>query len=53
MRPAIWRQVILMSIWNFIVIICVILFVPMTVDGYKFTFADSAAAGLLAGNADE
>jgi hypothetical protein len=46
MQPQIWRQIIGVGLWNFLVTMCVIFFAPVTV-GLHYNMADSpkAAAG--------
>lgn len=47
MRPEVWRQILGMSLWNFIVILGVLFLAPLTVDGLnKYSMADRADAGL-------
>lgn len=41
LQPQIWRQILGMSLWNFIVIMCVIFFAPMTVEGMHWKMTDS------------
>lgn len=51
MRPEVWRQILGMSLWNFLTILCVLFFAPLTMgmfEGNMYTMADSAGAGLAA-----
>lgn len=50
MRPEVWRQILGMSLWNFLTILCVLVFAPLTMSRFEgdkmYTMADSAGAGL-------
>lgn len=41
LQPQIWRQIIGLSLWNFIVIMCVIFFAPMTHPNMHWAMTDS------------
>lgn len=51
MQPQIWRQIIGVSLWNFLVIMCVIFFTPMTMD-LVYEMSDSPKKGLVGGGGD-
>lgn len=42
LQPQIWRQIIGMSVWNFLVLMCIILFLPITSAGYAYDMTDSS-----------
>merc|ERR1711937_469587 len=50
MRPEVWRQILGMSLWNFLTIMCVLVFAPLTMSMFdgkgSYHMADSAGAGL-------
>lgn len=46
MRPEVWRQILGMSLWNFLTIMGVLVFGPLTIDNLKYNMADSAGGGL-------
>lgn len=46
MRSQVWRQILGMSAWNFLVMMSVLVFAPLTMNGLEYTMPDSAGAGL-------
>jgi len=48
MRPQVWRQILGVSLWNFLVVIGLLVFAPMAMEGLVYEMADSAGKGLTA-----
>lgn len=46
MRPEVWRQILGMSLWNFLTIMCVLIFAPITMPNLNYNMGDSAGGGL-------
>lgn len=46
MRPEVWRQILGMSLWNFLTIMSVLVFGPIAMNNITYNMADSAGAGL-------
>lgn len=46
MRPPVWRQIFGMTLWNFLVMMCVLGLGPLTMD-LEYNMGDSAGAALL------
>jgi len=53
MRPQVWRQILGMSLWNFLVVIGVLVFAPMVMEGLVYEMADSAGKGIAADEDDK
>lgn len=42
LQPQIWRQILGLSLWNFIVVMCVVFFAPMSLPGLEWSMTASA-----------
>lgn len=46
MRPEVWRQILGMSLWNFITVMSVLIFGPLAMSELNYNMSDSAGAGI-------
>jgi Ca2+ transporting ATPase len=45
MRPEVWRQILGMTLWNFLVLFSILVFGPLVFKEFNYSMADSASYG--------